>query len=379
MISRRWTVPLLLSCGLAGACTPYQNLTGDFYIGPVDPAKFPKAYQGAGYDSGGAFGMILPVPASVAGGTPIAYYSFPATAGVDPTVLRSDDGTTVSDRAPFYLFDGDDAHDTKSCTPPSPNYEFDVRHDFVRFDRQGNVFQEQQISSDPPALPSDDGYVPVYAEVPVTSGGEGCQTIHSSEGLVANSQAHVQTTPPPPDTQEHAVGVTDGKYLAVALIDPTAQVYNPDGSLDPVTALGPQRFGWFNHFLVAYIEGGYIPTAMATVPGMNGAPDTHVIAAQTATLYAPNTFIGPDGNPAQCDPNDPAGAMAPCVGNGFDVIDGVNSMNGARGQAGYSPICHVLTYTPADPTAPAVDPADIDPSTLDPDTGTFIYCFQVAQ
>ncbi|HZS38392.1 MAG TPA: hypothetical protein VFF06_16270 [Polyangia bacterium] len=373
MSSLRPLVPLLALASLGGACTPYPNLDGDFYAGPIDPHDFPAAYQGAGYDPAGAFGNISPIPATVAGGAPIAYYSFPVSAGVmDPLLLRSEtvEATpAIADRAAVYLFDGDDAHDSAKCVPPSPNYVFDVHRDFVRFDRQGNVFQEKQLSKDAPSLPSDSGYAPIYAESPAVSAGEGCQTVHSAEGLMANAAVTV-TKAPIATGARNPVGVPDGKYLAMAVIDPSANVLNPDGSLDRETALGPQRFGWFNHFLVAYLEGGYVPTAMQTVPGMMGAPDTKVTLARAATLYAPNTM---------CDPTAPAGAAAPCVGLGFDVIDGVDSMDATRGQAGYSPICKVRTFTPADPTAPPSDPAAIDPATLDPDTNTFVYCLQVAQ
>jgi hypothetical protein len=79
----------------------------------------------------------------------------------------------------------------------------------------------------------------------------------------------------------------------------------------------------------------------------------------------------------QCDLFAPLDPAAPCIGQGFDLIVGINNMNGARGQAGYSPICRVLTYTP-DAAGPAGDPAQVDPASIDPETGTFVYCLQLA-
>jgi len=76
-----------------------------------------------------------------------------------------------------------------------------------------------------------------------------------------------------------------------------------------------------------------------------------------------------------CDPAAPAG----CIGQGFDLLVGADGGSGVRGDAGYSPICSVRTFTPADPSAPPTDPADLDPQTLDPDAGVFVYCLQVAQ
>jgi hypothetical protein len=366
---------------LAGACgcNPYHNLDGDFYVGPVDATHFPDAYLGAGFDGAGSVGTISPSVASVAGGASVAYYMFPVTAGVDPTVLRVQTATATRERALVYVFDGGEALDSSKCTPPAPDYVYDVQRDFVRFDREGNVFQQPQTSRDSAALPDGANYMPIYAEVPVASMGEGCQSIHSAEGLVQTSRATVQTVAPPAGVANtFATGVPDGKYVAWAMIDPRAIVRLPDGSLD-ANGMGPQRWGWYNHFLAAYVEGGYVPTQMATVPGQMGAPDQMVVQAQAATLYAPNTFVDSKGATVNCDSAAPTDPNAPCIGNGFDVLDGFNGMSAARGEAGYSPLCHVLTFTPADPKSPPASPADIDPQTIDPDSGTFVYCLQVSE
>ena len=50
----------------------------------------------------------------------------------------------------------------------------------------------------------------------------------------------------------------------------------------------------------------------------------------------------------------------------------------ARGDAGYSPICRVLSYRPGDPGNLARSVAEIDSSTVLPDRRGYVYCFQVA-
>ncbi len=408
-MSWRRTVLVPLAFALAaGGCFPYRNHDGDYYAGPIDPSGLPAAYQGSGSSSCSGFApaqqfaTCTPATARVQGGTLVSYFWFPVTPGVNATMLRSlrsnpNGTTTVQDRAPVYAFDdGAEVNDSKSCNPPSKDYVFDQRRDFVRFDRQGNVFQQKQTPKDPPALPSDPGYQPIYAEVPVASNGEDCNGTHSADGLVDLSNAKkvtVQYDPAPVGSPDfRPVGHPDGKYLAYAIIDPAADVMLPSTDprcggkgpcKDPTTGLGAQRFGWFDHFLVAYIDGGYVPTSTRTVPGMMGAQDQTLIVADTMTLLAPNTFPVM-GASMQCDPRDPLGAASgqPCIAQGFDLIlgaltDGATKPGvGARGKDGYSPICKVLTFTPPDPANPSMDPTQINMASLDPDTNTYVYCLQ---
>jgi hypothetical protein len=362
----RLKVPLLALL-LGAGCNPYQNLDGDFYLGAVDAAKFPTAYLGQGFDPAGAVGTIVPSVAATAGGVPVVYYGFPVGPGANAQRLRVETAGMVTDREPIYVFDGDATQDSRNCAPPSADYVYDLARDFVRFDRQGNVFQQAQSTSEAPGLPGS-GYLPVYAEVPVTSSGEGCNTVHSAEFLVKNPQVSVQTAPPPAGTRRDPVGIPDGKYVAAAIVDPRATVLDQTGGLDG-NGMGPQRWGFYNHYLVAYLEGGYVPTRQTTVAGMNGAPDQMITVARAMLLYAPNTG---------CNPAAPLDDTTPCIGTGADVIDGLTGNPGVRGGAGYSPLCHVLTYTPG-PGGPAADPSQIDMSSLDPDTNSFVYCLQLAQ
>src|SRR5262249_53928571 len=142
-MSLRWSALLpLATTVLVGGCFPYHNHDGDYYAGPIDPGKFPAAYEGTKTDEG--FGRIVPASALVKGGAKVAYYSFPVAAGVDnPTYLRLEAEGMVADSAPVYVFDGDPSKDSKSCKAPR-DYVYDERRDFVHFDVQGNIFQQRQ-------------------------------------------------------------------------------------------------------------------------------------------------------------------------------------------------------------------------------------------
>jgi len=388
------------------ACKPY-DLDGDYYLGPVDPQPFPvlinncdctteptpgalpndncipptdangdsaetvlalcRPFSGKGYSpmsSNGSFGATW----AWVNGVQVGYYPFPVPSGVDPTIVE----TLTAKRAQAYVFDGDPTTDTKSCTTPSTDYVFDQRRDFVRFDRQGSVFSEKQASTDGLGLPGERSrsgsasYIPVYAEVAVTSNGEGCQTVKSAEGLVSNPKLTLATVPPQPLTTNHATGLTTGKYLAWAVIDPAAEVTLADGSVDPKTLLGPQRWGFYNHYLVSYIDGGYLPTE-----AMTDADGNSFVSAHEQALYAPDNILDPAGS----------GTVVPGgPGIGLDVLEG------ARGDAKYSPLCHVFLYyhDPATDTAKSVD--EVMAAAMQApqgqqgltDTMTYVYCLQTA-
>jgi hypothetical protein len=344
-------------------CNPYKNLDGDFYLGPVDARNYQPPYLGLGFDETTSVGTIVPSVATVSGGGQVGYYAFPA--GADPTFIDFAEGGGT---ALVYVFDGDSSHDSTNCKPPSSDYGYDVKRDRFPLDRHWNVFEDLSPAA---PLPDDPSYVPVYAQVPVTPKGVDCQSIHSAEGLVVNSNVTAPLGPKPLDESAHQVGIPDGTYLAMAMVDPRAIVLKPDGSIDPVTGAGGGRYGFFNHMLVAYVEGGAIPTVTAAVPDPNGGPDVDVILARTATLYVPNVILDAMG--------DPACAGLDCLGQGFDLLEGAGGGSGARGDSGYSPICSVRTFTPADPAAPESDPGQVDPASLDPDDGTFVYCLQTAE
>jgi hypothetical protein len=330
---------------LLSGCNPYERRSGEYSAGPVDVSQFPAAYLGAGGDAKLGGGVFKAADAFV-DGNKVGYYAFPFS----QAQLAADDPLAIGDAfatPPAYAFDpgaSDPFPSKPRCTPPA-SYVYDGQRDGIHYDDQGNVFT---------ALPTDASYVPLVAEVPVQSNGEPCQSIKSSDTLVQSPLVVAPLQAPPKGSAADALpsGVPDGKLIAWALVDPSAQVLFPDGSVDPTTFLGPQKFGWYNHYLTQYLDGGYAPTM-----------GTELVAQ---TLYVPTLVPGTDMN----------GAPAPVPtmgepGQGYDLLDA------ARGSAGYSPICSVMTFVPADPMNPPTSVATIDMTTLMPAPTPFIYCLQV--
>ncbi|MGZ3406688.1 MAG: hypothetical protein ACXVAN_09630 [Polyangia bacterium] len=366
------------------ACSPYERRSGEYFAGAVDPAAFPAAYLGAGGDPKRSGGVLL-ASAATAHTDPAPYYAFAVSAAQaasdDPLAVSTDNNPTAIPAPLAYVFDPrlpaavdmaggvdlgavdmagapaaappDPFPATPQCTPPS-GYVYDARRDGYRLDDQGNVFT---------ALPAS-GYAPIVAEVPVTSNGEACQSIKSSATLVTASDVVVDTVPPKfPIPNAKPTGVPDGRFLAWAIVDPGAEVRFPDGHLDPASGLGPQKLGWFDHYLLTYLDGGYVPTASVVVPGMAGNPDTIVVHIVAQNVYFPTAI------PVTL----PSGVVVPRsgkLGSGFDILDA------RRGEPGYSPLCHVFSFVPPDPLRPPTNAADIDASQLH-DTGTFVWCLQV--
>ena len=346
---------------LLPACNPYQQRSGEYYAGPVDPAAFPAPYLGAGGDPKRGGGVIL-ASAATAHGVPAPYYAFAVSAAqaaaADPLAVSTDGNPTAIPAPLAYVFDPDPTTANPfpaapRCTPPS-SYAYDPRRDGYRLDEQGNVFT---------ALPAA-GYAPVVAEVPVTSNGEGCQSIKSAATLVGADDVVVTTMAPKLALPNAAPsGVPDGRFLAWAIVDPGAEVRFADGSLDPTSGLGPQKLGWFDHYLLAYLDGGYVPTSAFVVPGMAGNPDVTVVHVIPQNVYYPTAI------PTTL----PSGVVVPrdgALGDGYDILDA------ARGEPGYSPLCRVFSFVPADPLHPPASAADIDAAQLH-DTGSFVWCLQV--
>lgn len=352
---------------LAPACNPYGR-EGDFYAGPVDPSPFLDPYKGAGFAESEQYGTFVPFPALV-GGQYVGFFAFPATA--DDVLLKTEG---LPELPLAYVFDPGATEPIVSpakCKAPE-NYVFDQQRDFVRFDEQGNIVT---------ALPTSPSYRPLYAEVKVTTNGTPCQTIKGHEEVVQDETVSFEgaLVPAPAGSPPPALGSgpRSGKFVAWAVIDPAADVlmFNPDDpgnpTNDPITGLGPQRWGWFDHYLLAYLDGGYVPTTEAMIPdGMGGMQQATV--AVTQNLYIPSHVVDAMGMVVPNPIVDEAGNLAP---TGFEVLDA------RRGQPGYSPICQVqlvdteLTAAAGLPT----DASQIDPATVMPPPAgipSFIYCLQ---
>src|SRR5690242_14619738 len=118
-MSLRQTALLLSTTSLLlfPACNPYHNRSGDYYAGPLDPAKFPLGYQGEGFAHNQMNGTFTPVDATSHGKQTSYFWLLGVQAS---TSIETD-----TQKAPLaYVFDGDADHDSKKCVAPK-NYVFD--------------------------------------------------------------------------------------------------------------------------------------------------------------------------------------------------------------------------------------------------------------
>jgi hypothetical protein len=338
----------LAACVLLAACDPYTRFVGESSAGAVDPVKFPAPYLGDGGDGKTpGMGKLSAVAAFVAD-APIGYYSFPYMGDLS---LATEGALSVPIAYNF------DTGATGKCVPPD-SYVFDQQRDAVRFDQQGDIFT---------LLPDDPSYVPVVADVTVTPNGLPCQDTKSELNVVKRDDVTLALIQPehPDEVGAHATGKPSGKFFARAIIDPSIDVRFPDGSVDPNTGLGPQSWGWFQRYLLAFIDGGQVPVLDKDVVNSTGQAQ-RVTQMVTQALYFPTQHPGMDmqGNMV------PVPAMG--AGEGFDVLEHT------RGDAMYSPLCEVFSFDPKDPMAPETNVKNIDQATVMP-TGNFVFCLQVAQ
>jgi hypothetical protein len=365
---------LAISCGatavLASAlcgCNPYERRAGEYSAGAVDPVKFPKVYLGGGTGNRPGSGSFQYVHAFVRG-QQVTYFALPfngrqgTSNSLDLLALKPPSA---------YVFDpkqNDASSDSDRCQRPE-DYQYDLerrRLDAVRLDRQGNIFTALPVETDPAGRTS---YVPIVQEVKVATSTQmpfPCQDIKSEANLVSRADITVDLAPPPAGVQDgKPSGRPDGKYLAWAIIDPSADVLYPEGTFpphfssagekdtqhDPMTGLGPQRWGWFQQYLLAYLDGGYIP--LETVQPMGK------LLAKAQNLYYPEVVF---------DPNEMMDTDGD-IGMGLDIMDF------KRGEDGYSPICHVYSFVPKDTKNPEKKVSDIDMTQVT-DTKKYVYCLQ---
>jgi hypothetical protein len=333
---------------LSFACNPYERRGTQYDVEPADPVKFPAAYLGAGGDPKQGGGVFTAFAATV-GGAAVEYYSFPfvkAQLGADDPLALSNVSTPLA-----YVFDPAASSPypaTARCVPPA-RYTYNPQTDAIHYDEQDDVFT---------VLPAGSSYVPLVREVPVTSAGEGCQTIRGSDALVTSKQVQVALKPPAVMTPtSKPTGIPDGKLLAWAIIDPGAEVRHSDGKPETIDNPGPQRIGWYGNYFVQYIDGGYVGSAPT--------PDGSDKDLQTQVLYVPATVPAVDdqGNPT----TQPTGG-AP--GSGFDVLQA------KRGDANYSPVCHVMVFTPVAGMPQPTSEGDIPTATLKEAPIPYIFCLQ---
>lgn len=350
-----WSVFGVL-CSASG-CNPFERHEGSYSAGAVDPSLFPPPYLGTGGDGkrpgSGRFQYVT----AYVHGNAIAYYPLPFH-GRQATAQNPLD-LSVQTLPLAYHFDPDrtpDGADSRHCVAPS-GYTFDQqarRRYAVPSDRQGNVFTALPTESDPPGRTA---YVPVVREVVVRSEKNPCQDPKSERSLISRDDLSIELATEPaasPEDPFHAiaVGKPSGRFLMWALIDPAAEVLFPSARLDPVTQLGPQRFGWYNQYLTAYLDGGVVP--IETI-----SPHGKTIMKTQRLLYPTRVFDRQNNSITNGG-----------IGMGFDLLEF------SRGDEGYSPVCRVYSFEPVKPESgfeKSLSEVNLSHMT---DTGRVMYCPQ---
>jgi hypothetical protein len=422
-LSRRLLPGAFLLLPVVWGCHPYDAFKDEFNAGAIDPFNFAPPYRtsnGNANNQLASFGTpstcsrtvagscsIVEARAYLAANVVIGYFRFPFSPSqittwqyppVNFTGLRVT-GTGAVPTPNAYVFDGSvsPAGDSTSCVAPT-GYSYNPFRDDLHYDQQGNIFSTLPNATWNEGSNPSWTYVPVVARVPVTSQGEHCQAIKSEQTVLTRSDVSVQRGPDRPDGTP--TGVPDGTYLAWAIIDPGSPVlkYN-----DPANAPGisHQRYGWFNQYFVAYLDGGPIPVASGQMqtqrvfyprtnvlfscttasdclrfPGAGLA--TTSVACETATGLcrtatqcpaAPNTCATVIGAGSTCDtsviPNlcrQQAAGQVGRLSQGYDVLEF------GRTDASYSPVCLVQSY--AMPTPPTRT-SDLPQSAADITSGAF--------
>jgi hypothetical protein len=333
------------------ACDPYQRFgKGTDSYGPVDPVNFPPANLGARGDRTRAGQGSFTAAAAFVAGDPAAYFAYalpPAAPTSDPLAVA---GLGASNA---FAFD-------QKCQAP-PNYAWDPAHmqtDEARLDQQGSIFTALPQATYVPGMAATSTYVPAVRRIPVSAAGQPCQKLKSADAVM---KAGLNGTP-------------DGALLAWLVIDPAAPVYAPGKSAANDPGIGMQSWGWYNGYLLAYLDGGQFPVGGDIVTDAMGT--RIVIRVRPQKLYYPRSMVTmtrmlPDGTMMTT-------AAPGKIGAGYDVLQA------RRGQPGYSPLCQVFTYdagAPKDASALPHDAAAVETmfprETLLPATPPYVYCLQV--
>jgi hypothetical protein len=371
----------------------YFNDDEDFDAGGADPYNFPPPYRGAGQIRQVAASGSFTESGGFARGIPIGYFQFPFSPGqvattnyappantswpdglIDPLRISgpgTDFRASLNNPVPVpmvYNFDppgGDRPFATEvKCSSPA-GYVPNAFYDRYPQDEQWNVFTflpDRYTTFGFGTLPTW-SYRPIVAEVSVGTRDVDCQVVKSERTLLKyadDGNLDVKRGDPEPDPKVGRLGAPNpGRFLAWALIDPGSAVLRVGQKLDVLqggqnNGVTVQKYGWYAQFIVAYIDGGYIP--IEDGPRVAGAPTQRMRAQR---LYYPRSSVIRNGasSPTQ-------GAL----GQGYDVLQG----DRFAPNTGYSPVCEVWTYSLPQPTAEADLPKDeaaiiaVANSTLEP-------------
>ena len=393
---RRSRAALVAFVALGAACDVHNGLfpdDQDFDAGGADPYNFPPPYRGAGQIRQVAASGTFTEQGGFAKGRSIGYFQFPfspsqipTTSYAAPTATAWPDGvidplrisgpgtdfrTSLNNPVPVplaYNFDppGNDspfATDVRCAAPAG--YVPDPFNDRYPEDVQWNIFTflpDRFTTFGLGTLPTW-SYRPIVAEVTVGTKDVDCQVIKSERTLLKyadDGKLDVKRGDPEPDPRFGRLGAPDGRYLAWAIIDPGSAVLRVGQKLDVLqggknNGVTVQKYGWYGQFIVAYIDGGYIPIEDGS--RVAGAPTRRMRAQR---LYYPRSNVIRNGA-TQSTPGQ--------LGQGYDVLQGDRFV----ANSGYSPVCEVWTYSLPQDTAEADLPRDeaeiirLANSTLEPE------------
>ncbi len=362
-------VKMMVSMVAFGACGIYPNWTGEFNAGPVDPATFPPPYLGVGGVTNKAGTGSFTEIAAFSEDQKIGYYSFPfATTITASTSSKPPDALLIeSNGAPVSAMPTINTYVFDAASPGSNPYpttaKCDIPGGYV-YDRVGQAFDARTQYPVFDGIPtatyvSTSGkaaswsYEPIASEISVSAISEPCQG-YKSQATVSGGD--INNTKP------------DHNYLAWPIIDPGAAVYRVGQTATTSNGITAQKYGWYNHYMVAYFNGGYIPTD--STPAADNTPQLHMIAKN---LYYPRSQIiaKAGGKPA-----------AGFIGQGYDIIDV------PLGDPEYSPVCKVNTYDAgldASGNAPTLnelptnsgDVLTLYGTTVQAASPAYIYCLQI--
>ncbi len=364
-----------LACSIVACDFHDGKFDDEFNAGGANPYSFPPPYRGAGAARQTAASGVFTEIGAYAKGKRIGYYSFPFAPGqiqttgysepkpaiwpdavVDPlrvsgpgTDFRKQTGNPVP--VPLvYNFDPPGGMAPfaarAKCSPPS-GYRYDQFYEAFPQDTQWNIFTflPDRFATFPFGTLPDWVYRPVVAEVPVTTVNMGCQSAKSERALLALAdEGKVQIARGDPEQDGTRLGKpTDDRFLAWALIDPGAAVVRVGETRDimeggKVSGTSVQKYGWYGQFVVAYLDGGYIPVEPG--PIVQEQPTKRM---RTQRLYYPRSEVKKGGKSAP-------GAF----GQGYDVLQASRFDDGDV----YSPVCELWTYALPAVTAVADLPKD---------------------
>jgi hypothetical protein len=385
------------------ACNPYQNRSGEFNAGAVDPANFPSPYLGTGGSRTQAGkGTFTEIKAWI-GGNAVGYFSFPFSTQqgnlLNPFApyAHSGDPLRLNENGARYVVPGTPGtiaiptplvyqFDSKLCAAPA-GYKFDPYRDDVHYDQQYPIFTALPNETPLPGLSESYAYVPLVAPAMTHAAGRECQAFKSEATLLdAKTNHQIQIDAPLPDT-----------YVAWPIIDVGAGVYRVGQNPQDPTNSGwtVQQLGWYNHFLVAFLDGGTIPTVAYNaiscdpknpMPNPSPSPCNAVPAALLKPNYpTPNVPITEIVTQNLYYPTSAvlggkfATTSTSNLGVGWDVLEH------ARAEATYSPVCAVYTYDTGATTMMPDMPSSLphDAATIMTKYGKtlkfqkYVYCLQV--